>query len=358
MSSKNNKQIYEEIPFQALVEQSLVGIYLIQDGVMIYCNEAFAGATGHTPEQVIGHPISEFVEAESLQIVMDQIEKRIEAGMGSTSRYFNQARHIDGHIIDLEVHGSSIMVDGRPAVAGVAVNMTQQLSYERELKQSHSQLQTLSRYINKLRETRRREMARDIHDVLGGLLTSIKMGAMRLLSKSDSTESVEIAEDIIQLSQESIDFARSTSEQLYPATLNYFGLGPTLENLLKQTKARHQLDYSVTSTENVPKLSNELSLMLYRTVQEALTNTLKYADASLFEVTISADTTSLKLSIRDNGKGIEGNQKREGGMGLLFMRERASEFNGTIHVESDSDGTLIELTIPFTTLERAVSDNE
>ena len=358
MNKKIDKQIYEEIPFQALVEQSLVGIYLIQDGIMIYCNDAFAGATGHRPDQVIGHPIAEFLETESLQVVMDQIEKRISAGMGTTSRYFNKARHVDGHIIDLEVHGSSIMVNGRPAVAGVAVNMTQQLSYERELKQSHSQLQTLSRYINKLRETRRREMARDIHDVLGGLLTSIKMGAMRLLSKSDSTESVEIADDIIQLSQESIDFARSTSEQLYPATLSYFGLGPTLENLLKQTKVRHQLDYLVTTADNVPKLSNELGLMLYRTVQEALTNTLKYADASLFEVSISAETSSLKLSIRDNGIGIEANQKREGSMGLLFMRERASEFNGTIDVVSDKRGTLIELTIPLTALEKAESAHE
>lgn len=341
------RKLYEEIPFQALVEQSLVGIYLIQDGVMIYCNEAFAGATGHRPEQVIGHQIAEFLEAESLQVVMSQIQKRIEAGEGATSRYFNRARHVDGHLIDLEVHGRSIIIDGKPAVAGVAVNMTQQLNYERELKQSHSQLQTLSRYINKLRETRRREMARDIHDVLGGLLTSIKMNAMRILSKSDSSETVEIAEDIIQLSQESIDFARSTSEQLYPATLNYLGLAPTIENLLRQTRARTEIDYQVTLNQPLPELAGELSLMLYRTVQEALTNTLKYADASLFEVVLNSTAEHLTLDILDNGSGIDARRVRDGAMGLLFMRERVEEFGGQIDLESDAAGTRIHLSVPL-----------
>ncbi len=338
--------LLDDIPYQALVEQSLVGIYLIQDGVLKYCNEAFAEITGHTSEQLIDQPINQVVAPDSLDTVEHNIQQRLRGGPGSSARYFHQAVHKEGHIVDLEVHGHTIEHEGRPAIAGVAINMTKQLSYERDLRHKNQQLKNMSRHINRLRENRRQEMARDIHDILGGLLTSIKMGATRLLRRNSSTEANEIATDIIDLSQECIDFARNQSEQLYPATLNYLGLKPTLENLLKQLEKRSSLVCTLSIHTEVSELSPPVALIIFRTVQESLTNIVRHAKASEVNVTLLQQQQNLLVHIDDNGIGLNAADSREGACGLLFMRERAAEVGGEIiTTKSPSGGTRITLII-------------
>lgn len=351
LPEQKNQRFLHETPYEVLVEQSLVGIYLIQGGVLKYCNSAFAAITGHKPEQIIDQPISSVVAPQCLQNVLNNISTRISNGVGSSTRYFTQARHIDGHLVDLEVHGRTTEYYDAPAIAGVAVNMTQQLSYERELQDSHKQLRLMSQYANNLREHRRQKMAGDIHDVLGGLLTSIKLSANRLINKSNNTEMVEIAEEIMCLAQESIDFARSKSEQLYPATLNYLGLIPTVENLLKQQQRIGDLSFSLVVNRAPPELSSEVSLVIYRTIQEAITNVQRHAQASQVLVHITTNEHGLIIQIDDDGVGILDKNRSEGSIGLLFMKERAAEYQGEISTSSGSlGGTRIQLALPMAAL--------
>ncbi|WP_221794279.1 PAS domain-containing sensor histidine kinase [Oceanobacter mangrovi] len=332
-------RIINAIPYQVLVEQSLVGIYLIQDGILKYCNNPFAEITGHRPEQLIGNPIADVVAPHSIDRVLNHIQQRISQGSGSSIRYFNQAVHVDGHLVDLEVHGRSIMHEGRPAIAGVAVDVTQRLQYERELKDSHHQLQQMTRLAIKLREQQREDMARDIHDELGGLLTSIKLDASRILNHPTSPEVEEIVNDILSLAQDSINFARSKSEQLYPATLKYLGLGCTLENLLKHFQQRSELACQLSIQSQLPRLVAEAELMIYRIVQESLTNVARHAKATAVNVTIRLQEQSLRVCINDNGRGIEPENFNKGSLGLLFMRERAADFDGQVHVSRYNNRT-------------------
>ncbi|WP_369856934.1 PAS domain-containing sensor histidine kinase [Candidatus Thalassolituus haligoni] len=352
MTSQRDQQlerrIINEIPYQVLVEQSLVGIYLIQDGILKYCNTAFAGITGHTPEQAIGRNIATMVAPESIHRVLNNIDNRIGQGIGNSTRYFNKAVHVDGYLVDLEVHGRSILHEGRPAIAGVAVNVTKRLKYEREFRESHDQLQQLTRYTIKLREQRRQEMAREIHDVLGGLLTSIKMDATRILNHQPSANVAEIAEDIINLAQESIHFARHKSEQLYPTTLTYLGLKPALDSLLNQFQQRSELACQLVTQSPIPRLSADAELMVYRIVQESLTNVVRHARATEVTVTLSADADQLQACILDDGIGIHESIAREGSLGLLFMRERAADFDGELTVTGIPEGgTRVCLILPL-----------
>ncbi|TCK04317.1 PAS domain-containing sensor histidine kinase [Marinobacterium mangrovicola] len=359
LNKKRDAPFFNERSYQVLVEQSLVGIYLIQDEVMRYCNSAFAAITGRTTAEIINKPIAPILTPESLQTVRDHIERRYREGPGATARFFTQARHVEGYLVDLEVHGRAIIYEGRPAVAGVAVNMTLQLNYQRELRNSHQQLQLISRYANRVREHQRHETARDIHDVLGGLLTSIKLGATRLLSQSDPGEIIEIAEDIIGLAQESIDFARHKSEQLYPATLNYLGLLPAIENLLKQQRSRSMLRYRLHCEDSLPTLSQEQSLVIYRTVQESLTNVIRHAEASQVVIEIRHIEGMLSVVIDDDGIGFDSAPKRENSFGLLFMRERAAEYGGELHAaNAPLGGTRISLTLPVIDMNSSQGEDE
>lgn len=350
LSPSQDSPIFNEIPYQFLVEQSLVGIYLIQDDVLQYCNEAFAAITGHKIDQVMGRPIADFVDPESLTTVKRNIRKRLASGVGHSARYIHQAKHIDGRCVNMEVHGRTVFHDGRLAIAGVAIDVTQRLEYERKLKQSHHQLQQMTRYAIKLRERCRMEMAREMHDVLGGLLTSIKMDATRILKRSSPGDVSEIAKDIITLTQESIHFARSKSEQLYPATLTYLGLEPTLDNLLTEQQQRCDLTCTLLIQNAIPRFSADVELMVYRIVQESLTNVIRHARASGVTVTLGTTNTLLLLTIDDDGIGIPESRSPEGSFGLLFMRERAADFGGEIHAgHNDLGGTRIALKLPLDT---------
>lgn len=349
-TSQPESRFVSEIPYQFLVEQSLVGIYLIQDDILKYCNSAFAAITGHVPEQIIGRHIAEMVAPESINKVLSNIHERLRLGTGTSTRYFNKAVHVDGYLVDLEVHGRTVEHDARPAIAGVAINVTQRLKFEREFRESHQQLQLMTRYVNRMREQSRQDMAREIHDVLGGLLTSIKMNATRIIGRSQSEDITEIAEDIIGLVQESIDFARNKSDQLYPATLQYLGLLPTLTNYARSFQQRTGIQCQMQAPVELPTLASDMALAIFRIVQEAFTNVARHANASRIDLKICLhqQPQRLQFCIHDNGIGVDTTPGREGALGLLFMRERAAEFNAELNIRNHSEqGTEVCLVVPL-----------
>ncbi|HWK90543.1 MAG TPA: histidine kinase dimerization/phospho-acceptor domain-containing protein, partial [Longimicrobium sp.] len=118
--------------FIALVEQSLAGIYVIQDDHFRYVNPCFARMLNHPPEHFREPvPVAEFVLDEDRALVAENIRRRV-SGEVESIRYPVRARRGDGSIIHLEVHGSRMELDGRPALIGVAVDVTDRVRAERE----------------------------------------------------------------------------------------------------------------------------------------------------------------------------------------------------------------------------------
>jgi two-component system, NarL family, sensor histidine kinase UhpB len=349
MNHQVENRFLSGISYQCLVEQSLVGIYLIQDDILKYCNHAFAAISGYKPEQIIGRHISEMVAPESINKVLSNIHERIQLGPHTSTRYIHKSVHVDGYLVDMEVHGRTVEHEGRPAIAGVAINVTQRLKYEREFRESHFQLQQMTRYANRIREQNRQELAREIHDVLGGLLTAIKMDATRIIGRSHNNDGItEIAEDIIQLAQESIQFARSKSEQLYPATLNYLGLLPTLNNHARTFEQRTGIRCTVLCQHKEITLPADMALAIFRIVQESFTNVARHARALIIQTTVMMEDDQILVLVRDNGVGIKADNGREGALGILIMKERAAEFGGEVLIRNDIEqGTVVSLRIPL-----------
>ena len=167
-----------EDTFHALVEQSVAGIYILQDERFVYANAHWADIVGLTPQEMIGGHLSRFVAPEDLDALLDKYYRRLR-GDPPSMHFITRGLHADGRVLQIEVHGSRMLYRGRPAVMGVGIDVTERLRNEAELLRLREQLQALTAYTAAKLEEQRQQFARDVHDVLGGMLTSIKMDATR-----------------------------------------------------------------------------------------------------------------------------------------------------------------------------------
>lgn len=128
-----------DIPFRGIVEQSLAGIYVIQDEVFQYANATFAGIFGYTPEELIGKRLSELVAPDVRDEQLANYRRRI-SGEVASIRFFTKGIHKDGSIVHLEVHGSRLLYRRRPVVVGVGIDITERVRQQEELRASRERL--------------------------------------------------------------------------------------------------------------------------------------------------------------------------------------------------------------------------
>lgn len=345
MSHENH---FLDIPFRGLVEQSLAGMYVIQDEVFKYVNNTFAEMIGYTPEEMIGLHVSAVVPKEAVDEVVRNYHRRV-SGEEESIRFVTQGMHKkDGSIVYVEVHGSRLLYHGFPAVIGVGIDVTDRVRWEKELRLSHERLRELAAYINTVREEQRSRIARELHDVVGGMLTSMKLDIQRIARRVQDKELKQITDDLLGLAQETIAQVREVSECLRPGLLDHFGLVAALRVALKEFADRAGVVASLNPDELELHLSQSQATGVYRICQEALTNISRHAQAS--EVTISLEKSGkwLTVEVSDNGRGIQILTPTGKSIGLVSMAERARELGGSLEINSEQgNGTRLLLRVPL-----------
>lgn len=337
---------YADIPFEAFVEQSIVGVYVLQDERFQYVNATFAGMIGYTAEEMTGMSLQQIIPPDFLPQVLDTYYRRLRGELSSL-RWISRGLHKDGRVIMIEVHGSRMEYRGRPAVAGVGIDATERLRREEELQNSRAQLQELATYLNTVREEQRARFARELHDVLGGMLTSIKMDVTRILRRVQGEELVGITRGLLDLTQETIDTVRTMSEELRPSGLDHLGLVATVEREMQRFAARYSVDCSFHTDEPKVELSSERATGVYRIFQEAMTNIARHANARSIQVRLRCPAAEVELEITDDGRGFDPATQRSGALGVLGMKERARELGGRLEVGPRADGgTRLHLVVP------------
>jgi PAS domain S-box-containing protein len=343
----DQEMLWPDIPFHAIVEQSLVGIYVLQDECFQYVNATFAGMIGRTPEEMLGVHLNQFVVPEFLGEVMSLYNKRISGELPSV-RFVTRLVHRHGGEVKIEVHGSRMFYRGRPAVVGVGIDVTERLKRDEELRQSRAQLQELAAHINTVREEQRAKFARELHDVLGGMLTSIKMDVTRIARRAQTPELAGITSDLLALTQETIDTVRKISDELRPSVLDHLGLAAAIERELTLFAARHNMESALDTDGMVLRLGRERSTAIYRILQEALTNIARHAAATRVTVHLGWGEQALRMEVIDNGRGIDVAVNRIGSLGILSMTERARELGGTLDIGPHAaGGTRLSLMVPY-----------
>jgi len=220
---------------------------------------------------------------------------------------------------------------------------------EVEVAQRTSQLTELTHHLVSAREDERNRLARNLHDDLGSLLTSAKLDAARIRSRLVGTtpETLELLSHLVGTLNSGITLGRRIIEDLRPSALSNLGLVATLEILAREFADHSGVD--VQCALEPVDLDVNAELMVYRLVQEAITNITKYAQARHVWVTLSKQDNHIEVSVRDDGVGFETTKKLESKYGLIGMRFRVEAEGGVLHVTSlPGNGTTIRAILPLT----------
>ncbi|WP_372658202.1 CHASE3 domain-containing protein [Hydrogenophaga sp.] len=218
---------------------------------------------------------------------------------------------------------------------------------EIEVTQRTAQLTELTRHLQTAREDERNRLARNLHDELGALLTSAKLDAARIKSRLAGTapEAQERLAHLVQTLNQSIALGRSIIEDLRPSTLGNLGLVATLEILTREFA--EQSNTPVECTLSPVVLDANAELMVYRLVQEAITNISKYARARHVWVDLAAHDGQVSVSVRDDGVGFNTATPARSAFGLLGMRFRVEAEGGKLLVLSTpGQGTQVLASLP------------
>ena len=203
------------------------------------------------------------------------------------------------------------------------------------------------RRVVEAQELERAHLARELHDETGQALTSILLGLKSLEERVEGEEGRDAVAELRELVVSTLQDVRRLAVELRPAALDDFGLVPALERLRDTVAEKSGLAIDVHSTLDDRRLPTEVETMLYRMVQEALTNVVKHADASRVIVTLARSGDDVVLVVHDNGAGFDVVTARDGGLGLAGMRERVALLGGRLTIEaSEGAGTMLKAEVP------------
>jgi signal transduction histidine kinase len=227
---------------------------------------------------------------------------------------------------------------------------------QNELKKSHKELQLLLDRQQNSREEERRTIARDLHDELGQVLTTLKID-VSMLRKKVASNGTQVQSDLIKSELTSIiklidrinRSVRRISSGLRPEILDELGLIEAIQWHIREFEKRHEIKSHVELPTNSLSMDNNSSIALFRIIQEALNNVAKHSEASNVTVKMKIENDSLFLEIKDDGKGLLPESiKSSGALGIIGLRERVRLLNGKFNiVGKPGKGTMITVTVPF-----------
>lgn len=341
------QDVAREIPFRGLVEQSLVGLYIIQDEMFQYVNPRFAAMFGYTQHEMAPQLVSKFISEQDAAKVNENLRKRI-AGEIPSIFYQFKGLHKDGKLVDIDVHGTRFQYRGQPAVIGVAIDVTEARLREQEIVHSQQRLRELTQHLLSMREEQRTKISREIHDVLGGTLTALKMDLGWLTRHTTEPKLVARAQTMMELIRDAIDTVRKISADLRPGVLDNLGLFDAVEWETGRFRERLDIECNLTMRVTPLQLSDQDATAMFRIFQEALTNITRHAEATKVDITVTYADAMLTIAVQDNGKGITMDELHHSkSYGLVGMSERALQVGATLDISgAPGCGTLVTLRYP------------
>lgn len=237
--------------------------------------------------------------------------------------------------------------EGQPyRMIGAATDLTEKQKLEQELRtQQINQQKLITETTIIAQEKERNELAKELHDNINQVLSSVKM--FLSIAKDDAS----VREDLINRSYDNINYAieeiRKLSQSLVAPSLGDMGIKEAVEELIEQVNYAGSLKVElIYENEDDKKPDPHLDLMLYRIVQEQLNNIIKYAKASHVTITLRVTGKNIFLSITDDGVGFNLSEKSKG-IGLKNISSRVEFYSGSLRIiTAPGKGCTLEVIIP------------
>ena len=214
-----------------------------------------------------------------------------------------------------------------------------------------AQLSELSNHLQDVREDEKSKLARDIHDELGGILVSAKMDVAWVQERLQA-QHPEFAARLARAQgvlDDGVDIKRRIIEELRPTLLDNLGLSAALDWQVREICNRAGLAAMIEMPDDDSMIPPGTAIALYRIVQEALTNIVKYARAKTVSVDLMIDDGTITMVIGDDGIGIaDSAQDNMLAHGINGMRQRVSALHGEFSIRrGNNGGTQIEVSVPL-----------
>lgn len=347
------------------------------DGIITSWNAGAERLFGYTASEAVGQHIS-LIIPDDRRDEETLILKRLR--QGERIEHFDTIRiRKDKTLLDISLTISPLRDAGGKVLGAskIARDITQRKRIERELRESEEryrilanaldtqvqfrtrelerknwELRVLSGRLMESQDVERRHIARELHDSAGQTLTALAISLAQLAKGAKNNpaqaKSIADAESMVQhLSQE----IRTTSYLLHPPLLDESGLKSALNWYVQGLKERSGLDVELSMPDNFERLTADMELVIFRIVQESITNVHRHAGTKTASIRIAREGDRIIVEVQDHGRGMSPEKLAEiqaqgSGVGISGMRERLRHSNGELFVESNGMGTKIVATVP------------
>lgn len=306
------------------------------------------------PEVFIGKHFSDVLPQDAAAACMAAIEQaqRLDHSIGQEYQLLIDERTL---WFELSVARKPGAITDTARFVVLARNVTESRLAQQELQQSRDDLRALANRLQTIREEQRAHLAREIHDVLAQELTRLKIDLSWMKRRLGSPvvepmrENLLVrAEQAMGLVDSSITTVQRIATELRPVVLDSLGLFAAMEWQVDDFSQRVCLLGTTTVPQDVAQPEREISIALFRILQESLTNIARHANATEVHVKLELQMNMWVLTVSDNGVGITAAQiSAPHSLGLLGMGERALAIDGSVHfVGGPSSGTTITARVP------------
>jgi PAS domain S-box-containing protein len=310
------------------------------DRRITYLNQTWLDYTGRPLDVTLGHRRLDVLHPDEAERCHDVYERAFDQREPFQMEHL--LRRHDGEYRRVVTTGvPRYSVDGSFAgYIGTAVDIT-------ERKLAEEALSTVSQKLIEAHEEERTRIARELHDDINQRLAVVCMSLDRLTPgpSASATDFEIVRKQILDLASD----IQALSHGLHPAKLEILGLEGAIAGFCKELSNQHDITIDV-HFENIPKaLPPEISLSLYRVLQEALQNVVKHSVAGHAHVSLSSQLDTLTMTIQDSGAGFDPHEAMRGsGLGLTSMKERLKIVGGQLSIHSQRGlGTTIHAAAPL-----------
>lgn len=316
----------------------------------MFWNDAVFSLFGYKPSEIEKNSMwwDEHIYPEDKERVVSKVSWHIQNGVES---WQDEYRFIcaDGSIKHVFDRGFILLdIEHKPyRMIGAMMDITERKKLQDELAaQSLARQRQVTEATIMAQEKERSEIGRELHDNINQILTTTKMYLDMAITEAD------IREELLLKSHQNISTAieeiRSLSKSLVPPSLGDIGIKEAITEMVNNLKISQKVDIKLrTSGVNKSLIPGNIQLMLFRIVQEQISNIMKHSKATEAEIKLAANKNELTVSISDNGVGFD-TKKRMKGIGLMNITSRAEVHNGRVEViSSPGNGCTVRITIPL-----------
>ena len=325
------------------------------DGIVDFLNQRWMDYSGLTLEQYVEEPMGP-IHPEDIQGVVEKW--RADLTLGKPYEHEMRLRGADGEYRWFLIRSAPLRDESGKIIKwyGVSTDIDDRKRAEEQLKVTSEELRALSSRLSSAREEEGTRIARELHDELGSVLTSLKWELEDMLKRcSESANQTDYStlgaklEEIMGMVDDILSIVRRISSELRPSILDDIGLMAAIEWQAKQFESRSGIACTIDLLVDDLKLNPDQSTGIFRILQETLTNILRHAQASRVNVLVEEVDGALVLEVRDNGRGITGEEITESSsLGLIGMRERAHLLGGSVEIAGTAGrGTVLILRVPI-----------